>query len=108
MAIDGGTIVGWFKGGGIVGVAPGPEGGARFRAGPDGASGTEAGGIGGGRSENICAELAVGSSESSAKASITAGKGRLPRPNLPIPLPPEIMAMLFTENAANSSLHWRI
>ena len=56
MAIDGGTMLGWVKGAGRVGIAPGPDGGAKFMAGPDGASGTEAGGTGGGRSENIWAE----------------------------------------------------
>ena len=63
MAIDGGTMVGWFNGAGSVGIAPGPEGGARFSAGPLGASGTEAGGTGGGRSENIWAEAEAGSSD---------------------------------------------
>src|SRR5882672_6179038 len=93
----------WVKGAGSVGIAPVPDGGARFKAGPDGASGTDAGGTGGGRSENIWAELEAGSSETSAKASTSAGQGHPPRPNPPIPLPPEVMGMLFTENAANSS-----
>src|SRR5262245_37332018 len=48
--------VGWVRVGGRTGPDPGPEGGARFIAGPLGASGTAAGGTGGGRSENIWAE----------------------------------------------------
>src|SRR5215475_9058047 len=96
-------MVGWVSGAGRFGIAPGPEGGARFIAGPLGASGTAAGGTGGGRSENIWAEPGTGSSETSTNASASTGKGQ-PHPNPPIPLPPEVMAMLFTENAANSSL----
>ena len=95
-------MVGWVSGGGIV---PVPDGGARFMAGAVWTSGTAAGGTGGGRSENIWAETGAGSNaQPSAKASTSAGKGHPPRPNPTIPLPPEIMAMLFTENAANSSL----
>ena len=91
-------MVGWFSGGGIV---PVPDGGARFMAGAVWTSGTAAGGTGGGRSENIWAEAGAASR---ANASASVGKGHPPRPNPTIPLPPEIMAMLFTENAANSSL----
>jgi len=100
-------MVGWVSGGGIV---PVPDGGARFMAGGVWTSGTAAGGTGGGRSENIWAETGAGSNAASAKPSIKASasasarKGHPPRPNPTIPLPPEIMAMLFTENAANSSL----
>jgi hypothetical protein len=94
-------MVGWVSGGGIV---PVPDGGARFMAGGVWTSGTAAGGTGGGRSENIWAETGAGSRAASVKASASAGKGHPPRPNPTIPLPPEIMAMLFTENAANSSL----
>ncbi len=97
-------MVGWVNGAASVGIAPVPEGGARFIAGPLGASGTEAGGTGGGRSWNIWAEAEAGSSETSATASASAGKGQPARPCSPKPLPPEVMAMLFTENAANSSL----
>ena len=101
-------MVGWFSGAGSGGIVPVPEGGARFMAGPVWTSGTAAGGTGGGRSENIWAETGAGSSAASAKAntkaSASAGKGHPPRPSPTIPLPPEIMAMLFTENAANSSL----
>ena len=97
-------MVGWVNGAGRLGIDDGPEGGARFKAGPLGASGTEAGGTGGGRSENIWAELEAGISKTSAKASATAGKGHPARPSPPIPLPREVIAMLFTENAANSSL----
>ena len=52
----------------------------------------------------IWAELGAGSSESSAKASARAGKDHLARPYPLIPFPLEVMGMLFTENAANSSL----
>ncbi len=102
VAIDGCTMVGCVNGAGRFGIDAGPEGGAKFIAGPDGASGTEAGGTGGGRSLNICAEPEAGIS--SAAASASAGKSRPARPYPPIPLPREVMAMLFTENAANSSL----
>ena len=97
-------MVGWFSGGGSVGIAPVPDGGARVMAGPVWTSGTAAGGTGGGRSWNIWAEAGPASS---ANASTSPGKGHPPRPNPTIPLPPEIMAMLFTENAANSSLRGR-
>src|SRR5258708_3988572 len=93
-------MVGWVKGAG--GIEPGPERGPRLIAGPDGASGTEAGGTGGGRSLNIWAEPEAGTRTTSASAS--AGKSRPARPHPKIPLPREVMAMLFTENAANSSL----
>ena len=89
-------------------MVPVPDGGARFMAGAVWTSGTAFGGTGGGRSENIWAKAGAGSSAAGAKASVKAtasvGKGHPPRPNPTIPLPPEIMAMLFTENAANSSL----
>ena len=51
----GGTaaIEGCVNGAGKLGMDAGPEGGARFIAGPAGASGTDAGGTGGGRSLNI-------------------------------------------------------
>ena len=44
--------------------------------GPAGASGTDAGGTGGGRSENICAETVAGPKQSSAAASASAGRSR--------------------------------
>ena len=81
-----------------------PDGGARFMAGPVWTSGTEAGGTGGGRSENIWAEAGAATKATSANASASAGKGHPPRPYPTIPLPPDTIAMLFTENAANSSL----
>ncbi len=101
VAIDGGTIVGWF--GGAVGIVPAPDEGARFRAGAVWTSGTAAGGTGGGRSWNIWAETGAGSSPTNIKASASAGKGHPRRLHPTIPLLPEIMTMLFTENAANSS-----
>src|ERR1700752_2007591 len=104
LAIEGWVSVGWVRGAGRFGLAPGPEGGARFMAGPvGGASGTEAGGTGGGRSENSWAEAKseVSASKAAAKSARPGPKAR-PRPATPSPL--QIMAMLFTENAANSSL----
>ena len=96
-------MVGWVNGAGRAGPAPAPEGGARLRAGPEeGASGTKPGGTGGGRSENIWAE--TGAENSNIAASASCEKSLPLRPH---PLPPfahQIMAMLFTENAANSSL----
>ena len=105
-AAAGGTMAmeGWVNGAGRLGIDAGPEGGARFIAGPDGASGTDAGGTGGGRSENICAEAEVAISETRIPASASAGSRRPPRPDPSMPLPPGVMVMLFTENAANSSL----
>ena len=93
-------MVGWVKGAGRFGSDP--EGGARFIAGPEGTSGIEDGGTGGGRSENIWAETAAGISKASASA--TGGKSRIAPPEPPLPLPREAIGMLFTENAANSSL----
>lgn len=109
VAIVGGMMVGWVSGAGSAGgIDAGPEGGAILRTGPPGASGIADGGTGGGRSENIWAELGAEMKETSPNARVTAtasaGKDRLARPFPPIPLPHEIMAMLFTENAANSSL----
>jgi hypothetical protein len=101
-------MVGWFNGPGNVGIAPAPEGGARFNAGPLGASGTEAGGTGGGRSWNIWAEAEAGKSATSATASASAGKDQPARPCFLKPLPLAVMTMLFTENAANSSLGWQV
>jgi hypothetical protein len=55
VAIDGGTMVGCVSVGGRLGIArPGRR--RQIHRGPEGASGTEAGGTGGGRSENIWAE----------------------------------------------------
>src|SRR6266568_5402846 len=93
-------MVGCVKGGGRLGNDP--EGGARFIAGPDGASGIDDGGTGGGRSENIWAE--TGSGTSKASASTSCGKSRIALPPAPNQSPREVMGMLFTENAANSSL----
>lgn len=104
VAIDGWTMVGWVSGDGRVGPEPAPEGGARLSAGPEGASGTEAGGIGGGRSLNNWADAKSGSRAIKIAASAITGRSRLPRPRPPMPLPHEVIAMLFNENAANSSL----
>ena len=105
FAIEGGTAGGGcVSGAGKLGPAPGPDGGARLRAGPvGGASGTAAGGTGGGRSENICAEAKSGANASKT-ASESARPGPMARPRPATALPRQIMAMLFTENAANSSL----
>jgi hypothetical protein len=97
-------MVGWFNGPGNVGFAPAPVGGARLSAGPLGASGTRPGGTGGGRSWNIWAKAEAGCNASSATASASAGNDQPVRPCSPKPLPLGLMAMLFTENAANSSL----
>src|SRR3954451_23582452 len=95
-------MVGCVNVGGRLGIAPG---GARFIAGAPGASGMEDGGTGGGRSENIWAETAPGANNASASRS--RGKSRQAPPSPPMPLPRQVMAMLFTENAANSSLQSR-
>src|SRR5215470_9936385 len=100
--IEGWVRVGWFSvgcvsGAGRFGPAAGPEGGARFMAGPVGASGTEAGGTGGGRSENIWAGAGPGKRTSQA-ASGNATPSPLARPSPVTPLPLQIMVMLFTEN----------
>ena len=80
-AIDGGTMVGWFSG------AECSESRRSPRAAPDswparsGASGTEAGGTGGGRSWNIWAEAGAGSMaehQGSRKASASPGKAIRP------------------------------
>ena len=78
-------MAGWFSGAGSGGIAPDPEGGARFMAGAVWTSGTAAGGTGGGRSENIWAETGAGSSAASTKASTGAGIGHPPRPFPTIP-----------------------
>src|SRR5450755_3075138 len=84
---------GCVSGAGRTGIEAGPEGGARFIAGPEG-SGTDAGGTGGGRSVNIWAETAAGIMAASTAASASAGK-LLPRPDRPIPLPPRVIAHAF-------------
>jgi hypothetical protein len=86
-----------------LGIDAGPEGGARSIAGAEG-SGTEAGGTGGGRSLNIWAEDGETMAEIRLTASATAASTHRRRPNRSMPFPPEVMGMLFTENAANSSL----
>jgi hypothetical protein len=98
-------MVGCVNGAVGLGTDPAPEGGAKFRAGPlVEASGTEAGGTGGGRSLKSWAQPEVGIREISAIASAHAWSARLSHPHLPMLLPQEAMAMLFTENTANSSL----
>ena len=97
-AMGGGA--GWVNVGG-GGPDAGPDGGARLTAAPG--SGTEAGGTGGGRSENIWAEAGPGKTASQA-ATDNAAPSPLAHPLPVTPLPLQIMAMLFTENAANSSL----
>jgi hypothetical protein len=69
----------WVKGVGRLGMEAGAEGGARLIAGPDGASGTGAGGTGGGRSPNNCAEAAHGNATRSAT---NASKGHERQPEL--------------------------
>ena len=89
VASDGCTMVGWFNGAGSVGIAPAPEGGARFSAGPLGASGTEAGGTGGGRSWNIWAEAEAGKSADQRHLQApapeeTSRPARVPRNRCPL------------------------
>jgi hypothetical protein len=72
-------------------------------AGPEG-SGTDAGGTGGGRSLNIWAAAGPATAAIKMPANASAASRHPVRPDRSIPLPPEIMNMLFTENAANSSL----
>jgi hypothetical protein len=94
---------GCVNGAGRLTSGAGLEGGARLSAPPEG-SGTDAGGTGGGRSVNICAEAGAAMAKASIAASAGANSRRAPCPDSPLPLPPEAMRMLFTENAANSSL----
>ena len=64
------------------GIEAGPDGGARFIAPPDG-SGTEAGGTGGGRSVNICAETGAAIAKTSMAGKRNArqpGARRRPDP----------------------------
>ena len=94
------------SGGGRLGIEAGPDGGARLIA-PPAASGTEAGGTGGGRSVNIWAgqpepanvETSIGRQAHSA-SSRRPRRARIHRCRYPR----ESWRMLFTENAANSSL----
>jgi hypothetical protein len=108
-AITGGIAAtggGCVDGAGKAGAGAGAAGGARLIAPPDG-SGTEAGGIGGGRSVNIWAETTAGVPKTRIKTSIASAYAkarRLPRPDPVMLLPPRVIRMLFTENAANSSL----
>jgi hypothetical protein len=80
-----------------LGIDAGPDGGARFIAGPAGASGTEAGGTGGGRSVNICAETETGrTSVTTSVAAITiAASGRPIPPDPLVPSLPIIMTDAF-------------
>jgi hypothetical protein len=85
------------------GIDAGPEDGARFIAGAEG-SGTDAGGTGGGWSLNIWAAAGEMIAQISPPASANAAGKHRRRPNRSMPFPPRVMSMLFTENAANSSL----
>jgi hypothetical protein len=78
-----------------LGIDAGPDGGARFIAGPAGTSGTDAGGTGGGRSVNICAETAAGKESTSVAAIAIAASGRPLRPDLLVPLLPIVMTDAF-------------
>src|SRR5262249_19562468 len=84
------------------GPAAGPDGGARLTAAPG--SGTAAGGIGGGRSPNSCALAGAATKASKNAATASGGQAPPPRRNRKMPSPPVLMTLLFTENAANSSL----
>jgi hypothetical protein len=110
---------GWVSVGGKPGavIAP-PEDGARLMAGPDGVgtSGTEAGGIGGGRSVKNCADALRGAStpikQNSAKVHVKTHIRRAAGRGAALPVWGIAMWWFFTENAANSSLtgrgqaHW--
>lgn len=67
------------NGAGRFGMEAGPEDGARLIAGPDGASGTDAGGTGGGRSPNNCAEAMHGNA---TRSTTDASKGHERQPEL--------------------------
>src|ERR1700730_5872056 len=96
-----GAGAGCVSGAGREGPAPGPEGSAKFSAGPEGTSGTVQGGTGGGRSENIWA--LAGAIRPATSTTASAGHSRPLRRDRKMPSPPEVMVMLFTEKAANSS-----
>ncbi|MFZ1171120.1 MAG: hypothetical protein WAO01_07985, partial [Bradyrhizobium sp.] len=89
------TAGGAVNGGGRLGMDAGPEAGARFIAGPAGASGTEAGGIGGGRSVNICAEAGAETTAPKSKANTGTRRERPPRRNPPVPCLPQIIRHAF-------------
>jgi hypothetical protein len=73
-------------------------------AGPDGTSGIDPGGTGAGRSLKNCAKAAFGAAKADSRASAKAHAKRAPRPVFGKSWPHAIIVMLFTENAANSSL----
>ncbi len=77
--MEGWAMEGWVTGAGRLGHRrAGPEGGARFSAGPgrSAASGTDAGGTGGGRSVNIWAETEAGIAKIIAAASASGDSSR--------------------------------
>jgi hypothetical protein len=87
---------GCVNGAGRLGIDAGPDGGARLSAGPEGgASGTDAGGTGGGRSVNICAETEAGIARTMADASASANSSAPPRRNPVFALPPDVMTHAF-------------
>jgi hypothetical protein len=95
-----------MAGGDKVGIGTEPEGGAKFIAGPEG-SGTDAGGTGGGRSLNIWAAAGLATAVIKRLANASAASRHPVGPDRSIQPSAEIMDMLFTENAANSSLDRR-
>jgi hypothetical protein len=97
MAATGGCVIGE----GRLGVAAGPDGGARLIAGPLGTSGIDPGGTGGGRSVNIWADAGATLCDNTMRTDSATRKSALVRV---LAEPPSIMTLLFTENAANSSL----
>jgi hypothetical protein len=91
---------GWATGAGRLGADDdGPEGGARFNAGLEGAegaaSGTDAGGTGGGRSVNIWAETEAGITAASKAASASAEHSCAHHPDPLIAFPPDVMPHAF-------------
>ena len=100
---------GWVKGDGRLGADAGPEGGARLMAPPGDASGMDDGGTGGGRSLKNWAKDGFGMPTPSGRQAQAPMPGvRSARPDrshdLPEFHPLQSWRLLFTENAANSSL----
>src|SRR5262249_34984037 len=96
----GGKLAGPVAAGGGI-PAPGPEGGARLTAAPG--ARTEAGGTGGRRALKRGAR-GGGGKTASKTANASTGNSRSTRRHRKMPSPPESILLLFTENAANSSL----
>src|SRR5579871_1851055 len=88
------TAGGAVSGGGRLGT-DGPVDGARFIAGPDGGSGTEAGGTGGGRSPNNCAATGLAMADPKSNTNTGIRRERPPRQNLPASCRPRFIMDAF-------------